>query len=87
MENQTKFDYESKEDRLNNCYRIIDRNSNSIRFKLNPVQQNVLRGLHTRNLILKARQLGMSTFAVLYLLDEVLNNHFCPIFYSLSMFF
>src|SRR3990167_1037518 len=74
MENQTKFDYESKEDRLNNCYRIIDRNSNSIRFKLNPVQQNVLRGLHTRNLILKARQLGMSTFAVLYLLDEVLNN-------------
>lgn len=58
--------------RLNNLYRIIDRNSNSIPFKLNSVQKNVLDNLHNRNLILKARQLGMSTFAVLYLLDQVL---------------
>lgn len=58
--------------RLNNLYRIIDRDANSIKFKLNPVQVNVLENLHYRNLILKARQLGMSTFAVLYLLDQVL---------------
>lgn len=58
--------------RLNNLYRIIDRDANSIKFKLNPVQKNVLENLHYRNLILKARQLGMSTFAVLYLLDQVL---------------
>lgn len=58
--------------RINNLYRIIDRNANSIPFRLNSVQQNVLENLHTRNLILKARQLGMSTFAVLYLLDAVL---------------
>jgi hypothetical protein len=58
--------------RLNNLYRIIDRDANSIRFKLNPVQKHVLDHLHYRNLILKARQLGMSTFAVLYLLDQVL---------------
>lgn len=58
--------------RLNNLYRIIDRDANSIKFKLNPVQANVLENLHYRNLILKARQLGMSTFAVLYLLDQVL---------------
>ena len=62
----------SKEWRLNNLYRIVDRNSNSIPFKLNDVQIDVLNGLHTRNLILKARQLGMSTFAVLYLLDAAL---------------
>lgn len=58
--------------RLNNLYRIIDRNSNSIPFRLNKVQEHVLDNLHNRNLILKARQLGMSTFAVLYLLDETL---------------
>lgn len=62
----------SKKWRLNNLYRIVDRNSNSIPFKLNYVQEDVLDNLHNRNLILKARQLGMSTFAVLYMLDEVL---------------
>lgn len=36
------------------------------------MQSDVLDNLHNRNLILKARQLGMSTFAVLYLLDCVL---------------
>lgn len=58
--------------RLNNLYRIIDRDANSIKFSLNSVQENVLENLHYRNLILKARQLGMSTFAVIYLLDQVL---------------
>lgn len=65
---------ESQQWRLNNLYRIVDRNSNSIPFKLNPVQEDVLKNLHNRNLILKARQLGMSTFAVLYLLDQTLFN-------------
>ncbi|HUU87123.1 MAG TPA: hypothetical protein VMX17_05145 [Candidatus Glassbacteria bacterium] len=60
--------------RMNNLYRIVDKNGNSIRFRLNEVQQNVLENLHTRNLILKARQLGMSTFSVLYLLDEAIFN-------------
>jgi hypothetical protein len=41
---------------------------------MNPVQCEVYRNLHTRNLILKARQLGMSTFAVIYLLDQALFN-------------
>lgn len=60
--------------RLNNLYRIIDRNSNSVKFTLNAVQNDVLDNLHNRNLILKARQLGMSTFAVIFLLDETLFN-------------
>ena len=58
--------------RLNNLYRIIDRDANSIPFRLNSVQKDVLENIHNRNLILKARQLGMSTFAVLYLLDTTL---------------
>lgn len=58
--------------RLNNLYRIIDKDSQSIPFRLNDIQAEVLHGLHNRNLVLKARQVGLSTFAVLYLLDEVL---------------
>ena len=58
--------------RLNNLYRIIDKDSNSIPFRLYPVQENLLNEMHNRNLILKARQLGFSTFAVLYLVDCVL---------------
>lgn len=41
---------------------------------MNPIQQNVFDNLHNRNLILKARQVGMSTFSVIYLLDEVIFN-------------
>lgn len=64
----------SQEWRLQNLYRIIDRNSDSIPFRLNLVQHDVLKNIHNRNLILKARQLGMSTFAVLYLLDSIIFN-------------
>lgn len=58
--------------RLNNLYRIIDRNANSIPFELNKVQEDVLDNLHNRNLILKARQVGLSTFSVLWLMDTTL---------------
>lgn len=60
--------------RLNNLYRIVDRDGTSIQLKLNAVQSYVIDNLHTRNVILKARQLGMSTFAVLYILDQCLFN-------------
>lgn len=61
--------------RLNNLYRIVDKNGDSIPFKLNSVQEIVARDSHNRKLILKARQLGMSTFAVIDLLDDVLFNN------------
>ena len=60
--------------RMNNLYRIVDKQGDSIPFRLNPVQEQVLDGLHNRNLILKARQLDMSTFSVLYMLDETIFN-------------
>jgi len=65
---------DSKEWRMNNLYRIVNKQGDSIKFRLNPVQAEVLKGLHNRNLILKSRQVGMSTFAVLYMLDETIFN-------------
>jgi hypothetical protein len=60
--------------RLNNLYRIVDKQGRSIPFKMNSVQQIVAEDAHKRKLCLKARQLGMSTYAVLDLLDDVLFN-------------
>jgi len=65
---------DDKKYRINTLYHIIDRNGSDIPFRLNSVQENVLDNLHNRNLILKARQLGMSTFSVLYLLDACIWN-------------
>lgn len=58
--------------RLNNLYRVIDKQGNSVPFKLNPVQEQVIKCEHKRKLILKARQLGMSTLAVIDMLDDTL---------------
>jgi hypothetical protein len=66
---------DNKEWRMNNLYRIVDKQGNSIPFKLNPVQQVVLRNTHNRVIILKARQLGLSTFAVLDILDDTIFNN------------
>lgn len=62
----------SKSWRLNNLYRIVDKEGNSIPFRLNSVQKKVLEIDHKRKIILKARQLGMSTFAVLDLVDDAI---------------
>lgn len=55
-------------------YSIVNRNGDSIPFRLNPVQNKVALSVHNRKLILKARQLGMSTFAVLSILDDAIFN-------------
>lgn len=60
--------------RLNKLYSVINKNGENTPFIMNAVQEDVFDGLHNRNLILKARQLGMSTFSVLYLLDECIWN-------------
>ncbi len=44
--------------RLNNLYMIKDKDGKKVRFRLNPAQWKFYKGLHNRNLILKARQLG-----------------------------
>jgi len=63
-----------KEYRLDNFYYIIDKDRNRTLFNMNPVQRDCHRNRHNRNIVLKARQLGMSTFWILDLLDEALWN-------------
>lgn len=62
----------SKEWRLNNLYRIINKNGDSVPFRLNPVQAHFLASPHRRKICLKARQLGMSTACVIDMLDDTL---------------
>jgi hypothetical protein len=62
--------------RLNNLYQIIDKSGNPVQFVMNRAQRRLLKRMHHRNVILKARQLGFSTFIQLYMLDATLwNSH------------
>lgn len=58
--------------RLNNLYRIINKEGDSIPFKLNPVQTDFISCPHNRKITLKARQLGMSTACVINMLDSAI---------------
>jgi hypothetical protein len=60
--------------RLNNLYHIIDKDGRRIPFRLNWAQEALLDGLHHQNVILKARQLGFTTFIQLFMLDACLFN-------------
>jgi hypothetical protein len=60
--------------RLNHLYYIIDKSGTKRRFNLNWAQQELYDGLWYCNLILKARQLGISTFVCLLFLDRCLFN-------------
>jgi len=60
--------------RLNNLYYIIDQSGRQVLFKLNAAQDKLLRERHTRNVVLKARQLGFTTFIDIFGLDLVVWN-------------
>lgn len=55
--------------RLNNLYWITDKEGRRTKFKLNWAQEKLVRDMHYLNLILKARQLGFTTFIQIYMLD------------------
>lgn len=55
--------------RLNNLYSIIDKEGRKRIFKFNYAQKALYEGIWHRNIILKARQLGISTFVCLFFLD------------------
>lgn len=55
--------------RLNHLYWIHNKEGKLIRFKLNQEQLHIHQNLHTRNDILKARQLGISTYVSILILD------------------
>lgn len=58
--------------RLNNLYKIINAEGREIDFVMNEAQNNLYENLHNFNIILKARQLGFSTFILIYILDTCL---------------
>ncbi len=60
--------------RLENLYWIRDKAGIKVRFRMNRAQAALFDGMHHLNLILKARQLGFTTFLQLYMLDACLFN-------------
>ena len=60
--------------RICNLYWIVDEHGKPVRFKPNDEQLDFIRNLHTRNLILKARQLGFSTLLQVLELDQAIFN-------------
>jgi len=63
--------------RLNNLYYIEDKHGNVVKFNLNLAQSRLLDELHDLNIILKARQMGFSTFILILALDCcIFNSHF-----------
>lgn len=58
--------------RLNNLYKIKDKDGKVTTFRMNWAQQKLHDDMWYFNLILKARQLGMTTFVQLFILDRCL---------------
>lgn len=58
--------------RLNNLYFITDKAGKKTRFRMTAEQLEYFDGIHTRNIILKARQLGFTTEQCIIQLDAAL---------------
>ncbi|NYT61269.1 DUF4055 domain-containing protein [Alcaligenaceae bacterium] len=58
--------------RLNNLYFITNKQGKKVRFRMTSEQLEYFQGLHTRNIILKARQLGFTTEQCIIQLDAAL---------------
>ena len=64
----------NREWRLNNLYSIKDKAGQCVKFRMNWAQKEIFDNLHNRNIILKCRQLGCTTFFAIYFLDHCLWN-------------
>lgn len=60
--------------RLCNLYWVINEDGELVKFKPREAQLALLREVHYRNIILKARQLGFTTFICIFMLDYALFN-------------
>ncbi|MBO6782594.1 MAG: terminase [Alphaproteobacteria bacterium] len=58
--------------RLDNLYQVRDAYGRRVQFRMNRVQRRLFENRHNLNLVLKARQLGMTTFIQLLMLDTCL---------------
>jgi len=69
---ELKKNLTSRHWRLNNLYYIVDEKGHKRKFRLNWAQSTLLKNLWYFNIILKARQLGMTTFICILFLDTAL---------------
>lgn len=60
--------------RINNLYQVIDKDGQKITFKLKWAQQDLYRNMWYNNIILKGRQLGISSFLSILFLDRCFFN-------------
>lgn len=58
--------------RMNHLYKIIDKEGQEVTFKMNWVQEKIFDNRHKRNVCLKSRQHGVTTFWLIFMLDECL---------------
>lgn len=63
-----------KEWRMANLYTIVDKNQKRITFKRNKAQEHFNKHKHSRNIVLKSRQLGFTTYEAVDMLDDSLFN-------------
>ena len=63
-----------REWRLDNLYYVLNKKGNKVPFKLNFFQKKLYKSMWYLNIILKARQLGFSTFIAIFILDMCLFN-------------
>lgn len=61
--------------RMNNLYWVQNKEGKVVRFRFNFAQEELYHSMHNRNEVLKARQLGISTFVALLMLDRCLFTH------------
>ena len=60
--------------RINRLYKIKDKQGKVVTFRMNKAQETLFDNMHYKNIILKARQLGFTTFIGIYILDCALFN-------------
>lgn len=60
--------------RLNNLYTIKDKAGRAVPFRMNGAQNDLFDDLHYLNIVLKARQMGFTTFIQLFMLDACVFN-------------
>ena len=72
-----------KEWRMHNLYKIVDKYAKLVTFRPNTSQAHFLKNRHTKNIILKSRRLGFTTYSVTDMLDNTLfNRNFNSLFVS-----
>ncbi|ANL71163.1 phage terminase large subunit-like protein [Rhizobium phaseoli] len=60
--------------RLNNLYWITDKAGKRVKFEMNLMQMTFFEEMHYLNVLLKARQLGLTTFIQIFMLDACVFN-------------